>query len=65
MSLTKIPTNENIKLMIPDPQNPRFSYGGAKLIGEILTINYLKNLKLNSTSSDLIICLDLIWVLIM
>ena len=41
----KIPTNENIKLMIPDPQNPRFSYGGAKLIGEILTINYLKKSK--------------------
>lgn len=44
-----VPTNENIRLMVPDPQNSRFSYGGAKLIGEILTINYLKktNTKFN------------------
>ncbi len=42
----KVPTNEKIKLVIPDPFNSRFSYGGAKLIGEIMTINYLKDTKI-------------------
>ena len=42
----KIPTNENVELIVPDPFNSRFSYGGAKLIGEIMTINYLKNTKI-------------------
>jgi nucleoside-diphosphate-sugar epimerase len=40
-----IPTKENIPLSIDDVFNPRFSYGGSKLIGEILTINFLNSKK--------------------
>jgi nucleoside-diphosphate-sugar epimerase len=36
-----IPTKETIPLTINDVFNPRFSYGGSKLIGELLTINFL------------------------
>ena len=32
--------SENEFLKIPDPANPRFSYSGSKIIGEILTFNY-------------------------
>lgn len=35
-----IPTPEGVPLMIPDPWNPRFSYGGSKLISEIMLANY-------------------------
>jgi nucleoside-diphosphate-sugar epimerase len=35
-----IPTPETVPLMIPDPWNPRFSYGGSKLISEIMLANY-------------------------
>ena len=36
----KIPTDENIEIYIPDILNPRFSYGGGKIISELLSINY-------------------------
>lgn len=36
----KIPTPETVPLIIPDPLNPRYSYGGGKIISELLTINY-------------------------
>jgi nucleoside-diphosphate-sugar epimerase len=36
----KIPTDETVPLSIPDPLNPRYSYGGGKIISELLTINY-------------------------
>lgn len=36
----KIPTGETAPLSIPDPLNPRFSYGGGKIISELITINY-------------------------
>ena len=39
----KYPANEKEYLTIPEPQNPRFSYSGSKIIGELLTFNYLKN----------------------
>ena len=42
----KIPASENEFLKIPDPKNPRFSYSGSKIIGEILTFNYLRNTKI-------------------
>jgi len=42
-----IPTKENEILKVPDVFNPRLSYGGSKIIGELLTINYLKNTKIN------------------
>jgi nucleoside-diphosphate-sugar epimerase len=37
-----IPTPENIPLIIPDLLNPRFSYGGAKIISELMVINYAR-----------------------
>lgn len=42
----KIPASENEFLKIPDPINPRFSYSGSKIIGEILTFNYLRDTKI-------------------
>lgn len=35
-----VPTPEDIPLMIPDSLNPRYSYGGSKLISEIIAFNY-------------------------
>lgn len=35
-----VPTPENVPLTIPDPWNPRYSYGGSKLISEIMLANY-------------------------
>ncbi len=37
-----IPTPENVPLVIADPYNARWSYGGQKLIGELLFIHYAK-----------------------
>ncbi len=39
----KYPSTEKEHLTIPEPQNPRFSYSGSKIIGELLTFNYLKD----------------------
>ncbi len=35
-----IPTDESAPLSVPDPLNPRFSYGGSKIIGELMALNY-------------------------
>lgn len=35
-----IPTKENVPLSVPDPLNPRYSYGGGKIISELMAINY-------------------------
>jgi nucleoside-diphosphate-sugar epimerase len=35
-----VPTNETVPLIVPDPLNPRYSYGGGKIISELLAINY-------------------------
>ncbi len=35
-----IPTPETVPLMVPDPINPRYSYGGGKIICELMAINY-------------------------
>lgn len=35
-----VPTAEDAPFFIPDPLNPRYSYGGGKIAGELLTINY-------------------------
>ena len=37
-----IPTPENIECIVPDVSNPRYSYGGGKLMGELLTLHYMK-----------------------
>lgn len=39
-----IPTPEDIQLIVPDPQNPRYSYGGGKIICELLALNYGRTL---------------------
>lgn len=36
----QVPTDETAPLSIPDPLNPRYSYGGGKLISELMAINY-------------------------
>lgn len=41
-----LPTPENVPLVIADPYNPRWSYAGTKLIGELLFINYARSFKL-------------------
>jgi nucleoside-diphosphate-sugar epimerase len=35
-----VPTPEDIPLSIPDPLNPRYSYAGAKVISELMAVNY-------------------------
>lgn len=37
-----LPTPEDVILSINDPFNPRFSYAGSKIIGELLFINYAR-----------------------
>lgn len=37
---THVPTTEDERLMIPDITNPRFSYGGGKIAGELLTLHF-------------------------
>jgi nucleoside-diphosphate-sugar epimerase len=39
-STDKIPTDEKIPFIIPDPLNPRYSYGAGKMISEIMALNY-------------------------
>lgn len=34
-----IPTPENIEFKVPDVNNPRFSYGGGKIISELVAVN--------------------------
>jgi len=36
----KIPTDESAPLIVPDPHNPRLSYGAGKIISEVMAINY-------------------------
>jgi len=36
----KVPTDESVPLIVPDPLNPRYSYGGGKIISELMTLNY-------------------------
>jgi len=35
-----VPTTEEVPLSVPDPLNPRYSYGGGKIISELLALNY-------------------------
>jgi nucleoside-diphosphate-sugar epimerase len=36
----RIPTAEDAPLIVPDPLNPRYSYGAGKLISEVMAINF-------------------------
>jgi nucleoside-diphosphate-sugar epimerase len=35
-----VPTDERAPLLVPDPTNPRYSYGGGKIISELMALNY-------------------------
>lgn len=35
-----VPTDESIAMVIPDSLNPRYSYGGSKLVSELIAFNY-------------------------
>ena len=37
----QVPTTENVKLVVPDINNPRYSYGGGKIVGELMCVHYL------------------------
>ena len=39
----KVPTDETVALSVPNPLNPRYSYGGGKIISELLVLNYGRN----------------------
>jgi nucleoside-diphosphate-sugar epimerase len=36
----QVPTDEHAPLIVPDPTNPRYSYGGGKIISELMALNY-------------------------
>jgi UDP-N-acetyl-D-mannosaminuronic acid dehydrogenase len=40
----EVPTSEDVPLIVPDPWNPRYSYGGSKLISEVILANYNRDL---------------------
>ncbi|MEH2487024.1 NAD-dependent epimerase/dehydratase family protein [Bradyrhizobium sp. AZCC 2230] len=35
-----VPTDESAPLIVPDATNPRYSYGGGKIISELMALNY-------------------------
>jgi nucleoside-diphosphate-sugar epimerase len=35
-----VPTPEDVPLIVPDPLNPRYSYGGGKILTELMAFNY-------------------------
>ncbi len=37
---SRIPTDERVPLLVPDPLNPRYSYGGGKIISELMALNH-------------------------
>jgi UDP-glucose 4-epimerase len=39
----KVPTPESVPLMLPDSLNPRYSYGGSKIITELVAFNYFRD----------------------
>lgn len=39
---TTVPTPEDVPLVVPDVHNPRYSYGGGKIISELLAVHYGK-----------------------
>ena len=36
----QVPTAEDVPLVVPDPHNPRLSYGAGKIISEVMAINF-------------------------
>ena len=39
----KFPTSEDVTAKLPNTSNPRYSYASSKILGEVLTFNYLRN----------------------
>lgn len=39
---TRVPTPETERAIVPDVLNPRYSYGGGKLISELMTVHYAR-----------------------
>lgn len=39
----KVPTDETAPLLLPDSLNPRYSYGGSKIISELIAFNYCRD----------------------
>ncbi len=39
---TMVPTNETVPLAVPDPLNPRYSYGGGKIISELMCVAWAR-----------------------
>lgn len=35
-----VPTDESVPLVVPDILNPRYSYGGGKILAELMAVNY-------------------------
>lgn len=35
-----VPTTEDVPLMLPNSLNPRYSYGGSKIVSELIAFNY-------------------------
>ena len=35
----EVPTDESVALVVPDPTNPRYSYGGGKLASELIALH--------------------------
>jgi UDP-glucose 4-epimerase len=35
-----VPTDESVPLTLPDSLNPRYSYGGSKIVSELIAFNY-------------------------
>ena len=40
----QVPTPETVHLVVPDPLNPRYSYGAGKIISEVVALNYGRTL---------------------
>lgn len=40
---SKVPTPEDVPLVVPNLENPRFSYGGGKIISELMAVNYARH----------------------
>ncbi len=36
----RVPADEKVPLVVPDPMNPRYSYGAGKIVSEVMAINY-------------------------
>lgn len=37
-----VPTDETVPLMLPNSLNPRYSYGGSKIVTELIAFNYFR-----------------------